>query len=122
MSQNEELLQKVLESTSKVHGNASATIGLIAAAAECGNTSILVKIFSVSFHLIQNLNSIKVYDFSLLQKNVINANYLKQRCDKWTTEGKPEALLTLLSACFRVNQKFIDTDYIIKALIKIYGT
>ncbi|XP_056647094.1 leucine-rich PPR motif-containing protein, mitochondrial [Diorhabda sublineata] len=100
-SQNEEYLQRVLDTTTKVRGPISTQVILIAVFAELGKESILRKLFATTKIPIQN--------------------DLKKRCERWIKEGKSDALLTLANSCDRLSTEIIDINFVYQCIIKTFA-
>ncbi|XP_072390248.1 leucine-rich PPR motif-containing protein, mitochondrial [Diabrotica undecimpunctata] len=101
LSQNEDLLQTVLDVSTKVHGPVSTQVMLIAVLAEIGEERILKKLFATTKIPIQR--------------------ELKKRCERWIKEGKVNALLTLANSCNRVSNDLVDVDFIYQCIIKTFA-
>ncbi|CAH1173550.1 unnamed protein product [Phaedon cochleariae] len=101
-SSDENLLQRVLDVTIKIHGKTSTQAVLIIALAEEGREKILRKILT--------LNKLPV------------KNELNKWSERLAKEGKVEALNTLASCCERLPKEIIDITLIYECIMKVHST
>ncbi|XP_023011712.2 leucine-rich PPR motif-containing protein, mitochondrial isoform X1 [Leptinotarsa decemlineata] len=100
-TENETLLQKVLDATAAVHGYDSTQAVLITAFAENGQKKALNKVLTAQRCSFQKA--------------------LEKRCERWVQERKLEALLTLASCTERLSKEVIDINFIFRCIMKIHS-